>query len=216
MADEQEEEGGKKGSLIKIIILVVAVLVLVGAAVAATLFFTGFFDKKAAEAVAEAVEDDAAAPGAAAKGGGKAGEGGGKGPEPKADAKGDGKGDAKGGKPAPRQRATPERVRFEQTYLELERPLLANVTGSRKVMQIRLAVMTYYDERVFSNVKKHEFALRSAILDVMRQSTEADINKPVFRTELAEKIRLTINALLEKYEDFGGVEEVHFTEFVVQ
>ncbi len=216
MADEQEEEGGKKGSLIKIIILVVAVLVLVGAAVAATLFFTGFFDKKAAEAVAEAVEDDAAAPGAAAKGGGKAGEGGGKGPEPRAEAKGDGKGDAKGGKPAPRQRATPERVRFEQTYLELERPLLANVTGSRKVMQIRLAVMTYYDERVFSNVKKHEFALRSAILDVMRQSTEADINKPVFRTELAEKIRLTINALLEKYEDFGGVEEVHFTEFVVQ
>jgi flagellar FliL protein len=33
---------------------------------------------------------------------------------------------------------------------------------------------------------------------------------------LSEKIRLTINALLEKYEDFGGVEEVHFTEFVVQ
>jgi flagellar FliL protein len=90
------------------------------------------------------------------------------------------------------------------------------VTGSRKVMQIRLAIMTYYDERVFNNVKKHEFALRSAILDVMRQSTEADINKPTFRTELAEKIRLTVNALLEKYEDFGGVEEVHFTEFVVQ
>ena len=69
---------------------------------------------------------------------------------------------------------------------------------------------------MFNNVKKHEFALRSAILDVMRQSTEADIVKPTFRTELSEKIRLTINALLEKYEDFGGVEEVHFTEFVVQ
>jgi flagellar FliL protein len=221
MADEQEEEGGKKGSLIKIIIIAVVGLVLVGAAIAATLFFTGFFDKKAAEAVAEAVEDDAAPAGGGTGGGGKGGEppakaadakGDGK-AEPKSDAKGDAKG---GGKPAPRQRATPERVRFEQTYLELERPLLANVTGSRKVMQIRLAIMTYYDERVFNNVKKHEFALRSAILDVMRQSTEADINKPTFRTELAEKIRLTVNALLEKYEDFGGVEEVHFTEFVVQ
>lgn len=214
MADEQEEEGGKKGSLIKIIIIVVIGLVLVSAAIAATLFFTGFFDKKAAEAVAEAIEEDAAPSGdlkaspakaADAKGDGKG--------DPKGDAKGDAKG---GGKPAPRQRATPERVRFEQTYLELERPLLANVTGSRKVMQIRLAIMTYYDERVFNNVKKHEFALRSAILDVMRQATEADINKPIFRTELAEKIRLTVNALLEKYEDFGGVEEVHFTEFVVQ
>lgn len=214
MADEQEEGEGKKGGLIKIIILAVAGLVLVGAAIAATLFFTGFFDKKAAEAVAEAVEEDA---GGDAKGEGKAGAKAGDAP-----AKGDAKGDAKaadgkgGGKPAPKQRATPERVRFEQTYLELERPLLANVTNSRKVMQIRLAIMTYYDERVFNNVKKHEFALRSAILDVMRQSTEADIIKPTFRTELSEKIRLTINALLEKYEDFGGVEEVHFTEFVVQ
>jgi flagellar FliL protein len=213
MADEQEE-GAKKGSLVKIIILAVAVLVLVGAAVAATLFFTGFFDKKAAEAVAEAVEEDA--------GGGK-GEGqGGAGKAAEAAPKGDSKGgdaksaDGKGGKPAPKQRQTPEKVRFEQTYLELERPLLANVTASRKVMQVRLAIMTYYDERVFNNVKKHEFALRSAILDVMRQSTEADIVKPTFRTELSEKIRLTINALLEKYEDFGGVEEVHFTEFVVQ
>jgi len=221
MADEQEEEGGKKGGLIKIIILVVVGLVLVGAAVAATLFFTGFFDKKAAEAVAEAIEEDQApasgGPGGPAAAPTKGGDAAPKGGDAKGDAKADAKGDAKGGgKPAPRQRATPERVRFEQTYLELERPLLANVTGSRKVMQIRLAVMTYYDERVFNNVKKHEFAIRSAILDVMRQSTEADINKPVFRTELAEKIRLTINALLDKYEDFGGVEEVHFTEFVVQ
>ena len=213
MADEQEE-GGKKGGLVKIIILAVAALVLVGAAIAATLFFTGFFDKKAAEAVAEAVEEEASGGKADGHGGGgKAADA-----PAKGDAKGDGKGsDAKGGgKPSPKQRQTPERVRFEQTYLELDRPLLANVTGSRKVMQIKLAIMTYYDERVFNNVKKHEFSLRSAILDVMRQATEADIAKSTFRTELSEKIRLTINALLEKYEDFGGVEEVHFTEFVVQ
>jgi len=217
MADEQEE-GGKKGGLVKIIILAVAALVLVGAAIAATLFFTGFFDKKAAEAVAEAVEEEASGGKADGHGGGgKAADAPAKG-DSKGDGKGDGKGsDAKGGgKPSPKQRQTPERVRFEQTYLELDRPLLANVTGSRKVMQIKLAIMTYYDERVFNNVKKHEFSLRSAILDVMRQATEADIAKPTFRTELSEKIRLTINALLEKYEDFGGVEEVHFTEFVVQ
>jgi flagellar FliL protein len=34
--------------------------------------------------------------------------------------------------------------------------------------------------------------------------------------ELAEKIRITMNALLERYEDFGGIDEVYFTEFVVQ
>jgi flagellar FliL protein len=69
---------------------------------------------------------------------------------------------------------------------------------------------------VFDNVKKHEFAVRSAVLDVMRQSTEADIAKPEFRTELAAKIKDVMNAMLMKYEDFGGVEDVFFTSFVMQ
>jgi flagellar FliL protein len=50
----------------------------------------------------------------------------------------------------------------------------------------------------------------------MRLNTEADINQADFRKALAENLRLTINSLLEKYEGFGGVEEVSFTEFVVQ
>ena len=76
--------------------------------------------------------------------------------------------------------------------------------------------MTHYDERVFKNAKKHEFALRSVALDVMRQMTEADLAKPEFRTELAAKIREAMNSVLQKYEDFGGIEEVYFTSFVVQ
>jgi flagellar FliL protein len=53
-------------------------------------------------------------------------------------------------------------------------------------------------------------------MDVMRQTQEADIVKPEFRKELAQKIRDSMNTLLEKYEDFGGIEEVHFTNFIVQ
>jgi hypothetical protein len=37
--------------------------------------------------------------------------------------------------------------------------------------------MTHYDDRVFKNVKKHEFALRSAALDVMRQTTEDQLGQ---------------------------------------
>jgi flagellar FliL protein len=33
---------------------------------------------------------------------------------------------------------------------------------------------------------------------------------------LGVKIRDAMNTLLEKYEDFGGVEEVMFTSFIVQ
>jgi flagellar FliL protein len=100
--------------------------------------------------------------------------------------------------------------------MEIEKDMLANLTNSRKVIQVQLAIMTHYDERVFKNVKKHEFALRSAALDVMRQTTEDQLGQPDFRKTLAEKIRLELNAVLEKFEDFGGIEEVYFTSFVVQ
>jgi flagellar FliL protein len=129
----------------------------------------------------------------------------------------DGKGNKKGdGKPSKKTKDSPELTRFEYTYLQIEREFLVNVSGSKKVMSVQLAVMTHYDDRVFENVKKHDFAIRSAVMDVMRQTTDADLVKPEFRKELAVKIRDSINTMLEKYEDFGGIEEVHFTSFIVQ
>ena len=107
-------------------------------------------------------------------------------------------------------------TRFEYTYMQIEREFLVNLSNSRKVMNVQLAIMTHYDDRVFENVKKHDFAIRSAIMDVMRQTVEADISKPDFRVELAKRIRDAMNTLLEKYEDFGGIEEVYFTNFLVQ
>ena len=53
-------------------------------------------------------------------------------------------------------------------------------------------------------------------LDVLRQVTEAEITKPDFRLDLAQRLRDRINAELERLEGFGGIEEVFFTEFVYQ
>lgn len=192
MADEEiEVEGKKKSPLIKIIVIaLVAILLLVGTAVG-TMFVTGFFDKKdtlAAEQALKTMEESAAAP--------KAG--------------------ASDTTPQKKAKESPELERFENSYMELEKPLVSNLTNTRKVIQLNAAIMTHYDERVFKNAKKHEFALRSVALDVMRQMTEADLAKPDFRKELAAKIREEMNAVLQKYEDFGGIEEVYFTSFVVQ
>jgi len=90
------------------------------------------------------------------------------------------------------------------------------LSGSKKVMSVQIAVMTHYDDRVFENIKRHDFALRSAVMDVMRMTTEADMVKPEFRKELAQKIKDAMNTLLEKFEDFGGIEDIYFTNFIVQ
>jgi flagellar protein FliL len=192
MADEieDEEEGRKGGGVLKIILIALLVLLLLGGAVVATLFFTGFFDKADEKAAENKVAELEAA----------------------AEARND------PGNAAPQRvtKESPELKRFEYHYLELQREFLANVSNSRKVIQVQVAVMTNFDERVFANVTKHEFALRSAVLDLMRQVTEADLTKTNFRRELATNIKAEMNSVLEKYEDFGGIEEVYFTTFVVQ
>jgi flagellar FliL protein len=109
-----------------------------------------------------------------------------------------------------------ENTRFENTYLQIDKEFMTNLTASKKVMVVQIAVMTHYDNRVFDNVKKHEFAIRSAILDQMRQTTEAEASRPDFRSELAAKIKVVMNDILMKYEDFGGIEDVFFTSFVMQ
>ena len=53
-------------------------------------------------------------------------------------------------------------------------------------------------------------------IPVSVSGTLADIAKPDYRKGLAERLRAEFNAVLEKLEDFGGIEEVYFTSFVVQ
>ena len=189
VAEEGAGEKKPRNPIVLIIVGVVGLLVILASTVVGTLFITGFFNPKPVDPeIAEAAAD---------------GQGG-------KDAKG------KDGKPSKKTKEKPEIQRYEYTYLQIEREFLVNLSGSKKVMSVQLAVMTHYDERVFENVKKHEFALRSVIMDVMRQTQEAELAKPDFRKELGAKIRDAINTLLEKYEDFGGIEDVYFTNFIVQ
>jgi len=225
MSDEAPpvEEKPKK-PIVKIILAVVALIVLVVAVMLGTLFMTGFFAPKPVESADEMLAGDEGGHGApkanAEKGAAKADAGHG---APKSDA-GHGAPKADAGHGAPKAdsksastgKKSPEVAKFEYTYQQLEREFLVNLAGSKKVMSVQIAIMTHYDERVFTNAKKHEFALRSVVMDVMRLTTEADLVKPEFRKELAVKIRDAMNSLVEKYEGFGGIEEVHFTSFIVQ
>ena len=107
-------------------------------------------------------------------------------------------------------------VEYDCSYLQLEKEILVNLVGSKKMLSLQISLMTQYDDRVFDNVKRHESAIRGAIGEAMQLTTEADLINPSFRRNLSIKLLDIINGQLEKYEDFGGIAEVFFTSLVVQ
>ena len=84
------------------------------------------------------------------------------------------------------------------------------------MLQIGVGVSTQYDDTVMANVEAHQLALRSVILGVISEFTEEDVKGQAGRDALSAALRVGLNVKLEDLEGFGGVEEVHFTSFVLQ
>lgn len=183
-----EGEPKKKKPILLIALIAISTILLLVVVIFTTLYFSGYFEHKSEAAAHEKVDEL------------------------------NKEADAAKATPGGPGKVTKDSVntRFENTYLQIDKEFMTNLTGSKKVMVVQIAVMTHYDNRVFDNVKKHEFAIRSGILDVMRQTTEAEAARPDFRSELAAKIKVVMNDMLKKYEDFGGIEDVFFTSFVMQ
>ncbi len=187
-AEVVEGEPKKKKPILLIALIAISTILLLVVVIFTTLYFSGYFEHKSEAAAHEKVDEL------------------------------NKEADAAKATPGGPDKVTKDSIntRFENTYLQIDKEFMTNLTGSKKVMVVQIAVMTHYDNRVFDNVKKHEFAIRSGILDVMRQTTEAEAARPDFRSELAAKIKVVMNDMLKKYEDFGGIEDVFFTSFVMQ
>ena len=111
---------------------------------------------------------------------------------------------------------TPEEEVFETIYHEFPGTFTTNLAGSRKMLQVGVGVSTQYDDTVMMNVEAHQLALRSVILGVISDFSEDDVKGASGREKLAAALRDGINGKLEALETFGGIEDVHFTSFVLQ
>ena len=111
---------------------------------------------------------------------------------------------------------TPKEEVFETIYHEFPGTFRTILSGSRKVLEVGIGVSTQYDDTVMMNVESHQLALRSVILGVMSDFSEDDVKGAAGRDKLAVALRDAINTKLEELENFGGIEEAHFTSFVIQ
>ena len=209
MAEENNQENEKKGGLVKIIIMAVSGIVLLGIGLGIGIFMGGdetdpsseisqIIDKKENpnEAQLENKEEEVAVEDCLEEEKNEAGE------------------CPAGPKKIPK--IVPEEELFATTYYEFPGNFTTNLKDSKKFLQISLGVSTQYDEQVMVNVESHQLALRSEILGVMSEFSPEDISGRDGKEQLSIMLKDGINRVLEGVEGFGGVENVHFTSFVLQ
>ena len=212
MSDEAKAKK-KKGGGMKMILLVVAAMLIGGVGAAGGLYATGFFapkeegpkedpNKPVLVLAGESAEEVAKAHGA---GGGEGHEGGSAHP---AGGHAPGKGIDL---PTP---ANPSA--YQATYFQLQTPFTSNMSDTDAFAQISVAVSTYYDMRVIEAVKTHEMAIRSQVLMLLAQQPEAMLSTPEGKRALQGKIKAVINDILKQKSGYGGVDNVYFTNFVIQ
>jgi flagellar FliL protein len=105
---------------------------------------------------------------------------------------------------------------YQATYFQMQAPFTSNMADSDAFAQISIAISTYYDMRVIEALKTHEMAIRSQVLMLLAQQPQEALSTPQGKQDLQKKIRIVINDMLKQKTGYGGVDNVYFTNFVIQ
>ena len=106
--------------------------------------------------------------------------------------------------------------KYKATYYDLSQNFTSNLRDSDGFMQVSIGISTYYDQRVLDRVKEHEMAIRSAVLMTLADQDSFVISTPEGKKELQKSLKKAINDVLILKEGFGGVDNVYFTNFIIQ
>jgi len=105
---------------------------------------------------------------------------------------------------------------YRTAYYSFSEEFTSNLKNSESLAQMSLAASTRRDGRVLLWLKKHELAIRSALLVVLADTPEADAYTTEGKDRLQKRLTAAINKVLTENEGFGGVDEVYFKSFLVQ
>ena len=201
MAAEPETEPTKKKlPIVKILLGVVGALVLLAVGAGAAILYTKLTkppeENPLAIVIEKKADDGAKADGAKGEAGEKAKAG-----EKEA---------------SPAGKPVPSREQYVTSYFEFPGNFTTNMKGSRRFVQMAIGLATQFDKRVIENVQKHEVAIRSEVLAILADQTEADLVGVDNRRRIQGLIKDAINRVLIERTDFGGIENVYITALVMQ
>jgi flagellar protein FliL len=113
-------------------------------------------------------------------------------------------------------RVTVDPKKYEATYVGLEQSFTANLADGAGFVQLGLSLATYYDGKVVQNIQRQNVPIRSAVLMVLSQQDAAVLSTPQGKQMLQRDLTAAINQVLREKEGFGGIENVYFSNLVIQ
>jgi len=105
---------------------------------------------------------------------------------------------------------------YRTLYFSFAEDFTSNLKGAGTLVQVSIACSTHRDYRVLLWLKKHELAIRSAMLEVLADTREEDVQSPQGKEALQRRLTQAINKVLVEAEGFGGVDAVYFKNFIIQ
>lgn len=113
-------------------------------------------------------------------------------------------------------RAIVDPKKYEATYFPLEQAFTANLADGAGFVQVGLSLATYYDGKVISNIQRQMVPVRSAVLMVLSQQDADFLSTPEGKIALQKQMTKAINTVLREKEGFGGIDNVYFSNLVIQ
>jgi flagellar FliL protein len=105
---------------------------------------------------------------------------------------------------------------YRTAYFSFHDDFTTNLKESDHLLQVSLACSTRRDGRVLAWLKDHELAIRSALLDVIADTSQADVETLDGKQRLQRRMTAAINQVLVEHEGFGGIDAVYFRSLIVQ
>lgn len=110
----------------------------------------------------------------------------------------------------------PDPKKYEIAYYPIDQAFTANLADGGGFAQIAISVSTYFDSRVGDNLERQMVPIRSAVLMVLSDQQAEVLATPSGKQMLQRRLTQAINGVLREKEGFGGIDNVYFSNLVVQ
>jgi flagellar FliL protein len=109
-----------------------------------------------------------------------------------------------------------EPVKGDPVYIELK-PFTVNLDPQDPVgfLQVDIQILTYFSD-VSQDLEKHKPLIRNNLTVLFGQQRSADLRSVEGKEALQNKVRETIQLVVDKYGSGGKVDNVFFNNFVMQ